>query len=71
MRPAFVLSLVFLVALLAVSCGQKQSEEATAENVEVVEKAYIPEYAFTSYDELLSTAKEGNKNVIIDFYTDW
>lgn len=59
MRTASLLMLVLTVAVVALSCGQKQLEEVAVS---------------APFMSSLADAKDaaaGGKSIVIDFYTDW
>ncbi len=52
---------VILMAVVAVSCGQKK-EKVVAEN---------GDYYFATYADAKIKAEEHNRGMVLDFYTDW
>ena len=62
MNKRIITLLVFIMAILAVSCGKKAEETVSTQ---------MESFYYTTFADAKVAAAETGKPIVIDFYTDW
>lgn len=61
MKKQLIVLTVLLVAVLAISCGQKAEDTMSSND----------SFVYSTFAEGFAAAEKSGKSIVIDFYTDW